>query len=88
MNYMIIRDNTIINVIVWDGVSDYFVEEGEQLLPWDEDQKPWIGWTLVDNTWIAPEPIAQPINDNKASAIEKLSALGLTEAEINALIGR
>jgi hypothetical protein len=47
-----------------------------------------IGWTKSGSNWIAPEPPAAPTEDpNKVSARAKLAALGLTEAEITALLG-
>ena len=84
--YLVIKDNTVINTVVWDGVSDWTAPEGTtvELAP----DHVGIGWTRVDGNWIAPEPPPAPTPDpNKVSAREKLAALGLTEAEITALLG-
>lgn len=58
MLYGIIRDNVIINVIVWNGVTDY--NPGPSLtlikmadLPIGCD----IGWTNINGTWTAPEQV-------------------------------
>jgi hypothetical protein len=83
--YLVIKDNTIINTVVWDGESDWTAPEGTTV-----EVSPGyvgIGWTRVDGNWIAPEPPAAPAEDpNKVSARAKLAALGLTEAEVAALV--
>jgi hypothetical protein len=84
--YLVIKDNTVINTIVWDGVSDWTPPEGTtvELAPAHVG----IGWTRVDGEWVAPEPPPAPVEDpNKVSARAKLAALGLTEAEIKAIVG-
>jgi hypothetical protein len=84
--YLVIKDNTVINTVVWDGVSDWTPPEGTtvELAPAHVG----IGWTRVDGEWVAPEPPPAPVEDpNKVSARAKLAALGLTEAEIKAIVG-
>ena len=84
--YLILKDNTVINTVLWDGVSDWTPPEGTtvELAPAGVG----IGWTRVDGEWVAPEPPPAPVEDpNKVSARAKLAALGLTEAEITAMIG-
>ena len=84
--YLVIRDNTVINTVLWDGESDWAAPEGTnvELAPAHVG----IGWTKSGSDWIAPEPPPAPTPDpNKVSAREKLAALGLTEAEITALLG-
>ncbi len=84
--YLVIKDNTVINTVVWDGESDWTAPEGTtvQIAPAGVG----IGGTKSGSNWIAPEPPPAPTPDpNKVSAREKLAALGLTEAEITALIG-
>lgn len=84
--YFIIKNNTIINTIVWDGESEYTYHDPDcTMIPAIDHIG--IGATLVDGEWIMPEPVTIPVDPIKASAIEKLSALGLTQEEINALIG-
>lgn len=84
--YFIIKDNTIINTIVWDGETEYTYHDPDCTMIPAIDYIG-IGATLVDGEWIMPEPTTAPVDSVKASAIEKLSALGLTQEEINALIG-
>ena len=84
--YLVIKDNKVINAVVWDGVSDWTPPEGTtvELAPAHVG----IGWTRVDGEWIAPEPPPAPVEDpNKVSARAKLAVLGLTEEEIAALVG-
>ena len=87
--YLIIKDEQVINTVLWDGVADWTPPEGTtvELAPAHVG----IGWTRVGGEWIAPEPPAppepEPEDPNKISARAKLAALGLTEAEITAMIG-
>jgi hypothetical protein len=84
--YLILKDNTVINTVVWDGESDWTAPEGTTTMVAPTGVG--IGWTKSGSNWIAPEPPAAPAEDpNKVSAQAKLAALGLTEAEITALLG-
>lgn len=84
--YLIIKDNKVVNTVVWDGVSEWTAPEGTTVEP--SVAGVGIGWELVDGVWTAPEPPAPPAEDpNKVSAREKLAALGLTEDEIKAIVG-
>ena len=84
--YLILKDNTVINTVVWDGESEWTAPEGTTAVIAPEGVG--IGWTRVDDEWVAPEPPPAPVEDpNKVSARAKLAALGLTEAEITAMIG-
>ena len=83
--YLIIKDDQVINTVLWDGVSEWTPPESTtaELAPAHVG----IGWTRVDGNWIAPEPPAAPAEDpNRVSARAKLAALGLTEAEVAALV--
>ena len=84
--YLILKDNTVINTVLWDGESDWTAPEGTTAVVAPAGVG--IGWTRVDGEWVAPEPPPAPVEDpNKVSARAKLAALGLTEAEITAMIG-
>lgn len=89
--YLVIKDNTVINTVLWDGESDWAAPEGTTTVIAPDDVPINIGWTKSGSNWIAPEPPAvpepEPEDPNKVSARAKLAALGLTEAEITALIG-
>ena len=84
--YLVIKDNKVINTVVWDGESDWTAPEGTTVVQGPEYVG--IGWTKSGSNWIAPEPSPAPAEDpNKISARAKLAALGLTEDEITALLG-
>ena len=87
--YLVIKDNTVINTVVWDGESDWTAPEGTTTMVAPAGVG--IGWTKSGSNWIAPEPPAlpepEPEDPNKVSARAKLAALGLTEDEITALLG-
>ena len=84
--YLIIKDEQVINTVLWDGESDWTAPEGTTAVVAPAGVG--IGWTKSGSNWIAPEPPAAPTPDpNKVSARAKLAALGLTEAEITALLG-
>lgn len=91
--YLVIKDNTVINTVVWDGESDWTAPEGTTAVIAPAGVG--VGWTKSGSNWIAPEPPALPTPEPSAAAArqlqvgarEKLAALGLTEAEITALLG-
>jgi hypothetical protein len=84
--YLILKDNEVINAIVWDGESDWSAPEGTTAILAPDGVG--IGWTKSGSNWIAPAPAPAPTPDaNKVSARAKLAALGLTENEITALLG-
>jgi hypothetical protein len=83
--YLIIKDEQVINTVLWDGVSSWTAPEGTTAEP--SPSYVGIGWTRVDGDWVAPESPAAPTEDPlKVSARAKLAALGLTEEEIGALL--
>ena len=88
--YAIVKDGIVQNLIQWDG--DEYQVDGELI---EATHDAWIGGAYTDGAFVprppepAPEPAAEQLQAeaDKASALSKLEALGLTEAEINALIG-
>jgi hypothetical protein len=84
--YLIIKENEVINTAFWDGESDCAAPDGTTAILAPEGV--WIGWKLVDDNWVAPQPPApEPEDPAKTSARAKLAALGLTEDEITAMVG-
>ena len=84
--YLVIKEEKVVNIVVWDGVSDWMPPEGTTVLIAPAGVG--IGWTKSGSNWIEPEPAPAPEEDpNKVSARAKLAALGLTESEISALLG-
>jgi len=88
MKYAIVKDNLVTNIVEWDGVVDYTVD-GELVVA---DANTYIGGTY-NGSFVArpvePEPEPTPEQAQRAadkqSAHDKLSALGLTDAEIEAI---
>ena len=89
MKYAIVNSGVVDNIIEWDGVSEYNVEG----ILIEADANAWIGGVYADGAFVArppsPEPELTPeqiqAEADKASGIAKLQALGLTDAEIEAL---
>ena len=88
MKYAIVKDSLVTNMVEWDGVSEYTVD-GELI---QADENAYIGGEY-NGSFVArpvepdPEPTAEEIQRaaDKQSAHDKLSALGLTDAEIEAI---
>lgn len=89
--YAIVKDGVVTNLVQWDGTSEFNVDG--YLVEATHDA--WIGGGYADGTFAArpaPEPVEPTAEElqaatDKQSAVDKLTALGLTEDEINALIG-
>lgn len=57
--YAHIENDTVINVIVWDGVSDW--QPGFETMLIEEGSPIWIGWTRQsEGVWVAPPAEEQP----------------------------
>tara|TARA_R100001530_G_scaffold122111_1_gene89646 strand:+ start:252 stop:530 length:279 start_codon:yes stop_codon:yes gene_type:complete len=89
-NYAVVKDGVVENIIVWDGVAEFSVPNSE-LIEATADTR--IGGTY-DGAFHyveppVPEPTAEQVAaaETKASAIEKLKALGLNDAEIASITG-
>jgi len=88
--YAIVKNGIVQNLIQWDGGE--YQADGELI---EATHDAWIGGAYTDGAFVPrplepiPEPTAEQLQAeaDKASARSKLEALGLTEAEINALIG-
>jgi len=90
MKYAIVKDSLVTNIVEWDGSSEYTVD-GELV---QTDANAWIGGEYNGSFVARPlapahEPTAEELQKaaDKQSAHDKLSALGLTDAEITALTG-
>jgi len=87
--YAIVKDNVVQNLVEWDGVSEFNVD-GELI---EASHDAWIGGAYTDGAFVprpvepAPEPTAEELQAqaDRQSALDKLTALGLTEQEIQAL---
>ena len=47
-------DGIVINISIWDGISQYNPAGVAQLLPCDENPDVSFGWKIVDGMWEAP----------------------------------
>jgi hypothetical protein len=89
MKYAIVNSGVVKNIIEWDGKSEYHTD-GTLI---EADANAYIGGVFVNGAFVArppePEPEKTPeqIQEeaDRASAIAKLEAIGLTESEIKAL---
>ena len=88
MSYAIVKNSLVTNMVEWDGVSEYTVD-GELV---QADANAYIGGTYNGSFVARPvEPTPEPTPEqaqkaaDKQSAHDKLSALGLTDAEIEAI---
>lgn len=87
--YAVVKDNVVQNLVQWDGVSEFNVD-GELI---EASHDAWIGGAYTDGAFVprpvepAPEPTAEELQAqaDRQSAVDKLTALGLTEQEIAAL---
>ena len=89
-NYAVVKNGVVENMVVWDGETEFFVD-GATLVVADSNAR--IGGTYdgafhyVEPT--PPEPTAEQVAaaEAKSSAIGKLKALGLNDAEIASITG-
>ena len=52
MRWGIVQDGVVVQVIAWDGVSDYATPDGSVLVQHDGVN---VGWTFVDGVLVEPE---------------------------------
>ena len=88
MKYAIVKDSLVTNLVEWDGSSEYTVD-GDLV---EATDVAYVGGEY-NGSFVArpvepePEPTAEELQKaaDKASANAKLKALGLTDAEIEAI---
>ena len=89
-NYAVVKDGTVENIVVWDGEAEFSID-GATLVVADSNAR--IGGTYDGAFHFVEPPIPEPTAEQvaaaetKASAIEKLKALGLNDAEIASITG-
>ncbi|MFW5401370.1 tail fiber assembly protein [Yersinia sp. 1252 StPb PI] len=70
--YAVVLNGVVINIVVWDGVTEWQPNEGEAIVATDEIG---IGWYYADGTFTAP-PEPEPTHDEVvAMAFAKKSSL-------------
>ena len=89
-NYAVVKNGAVENIIVWDGVQELSIPDAELILA-DENTR--MGGTYDGSFHFVVPPIPEPTAEQvaaaetRASAIEKLKALGLNDAEIASITG-
>jgi len=89
-NYAVVKNGAVENIIVWDGVRELSIPDSELILA---DEHTRIGGTYDGTFHFVVPPIPEPTAEQvaaaeaKASAIGKLQALGLNDAEIASITG-
>jgi hypothetical protein len=92
MKYAIVKSGIVENIVEWDGSASFQIAVDGELI--QADANAWIGGEYNGSFVARPpapayEPTAEEVQKaaDKQSAHDKLSALGLTDAEITALTG-
>ena len=89
-HYAVVRDGIVENMVVWDGQTNFFVDGADLILA---DSSARVGGTYDGTFHYVEPPIPEPTAEQvaaaatKASAIGKLNALGLNDAEIASITG-
>ena len=89
-NYAVVKNGNVENIIVWDGVRELSIPDSELILA-DENTR--MGGTYDGSFHFVEPPVPEPTAEQvaaaevRASAIEKLKALGLNDAEIASITG-
>jgi hypothetical protein len=52
IRYAIVKDDEVVNVVVWDGATEY-APDGE-LVALADDEPVGPGWSRVKGEWVAP----------------------------------
>jgi len=90
-NYAVVRDGTVENIIVWDGLAEYS-GAGTELVETTAEARMGGSWDGNVFTFVeppVPEPTAEEVAhaEKVVSAKEKLLALGLDAGEVSAVFG-
>ena len=89
-NYAVVKNGVVENMVVWDGETEFFVD-GATLVVADSNAR--IGGTYDGSFHYVEPPVPEPTAEQvaaaeaKSSAIGKLKALGLNDAEIASITG-
>jgi len=88
--YAVVKNGAVENMIVWDGVRELSIPDSELILA---DSNARIGGTYDGAFHFVEPPVPEPTAEQvaaaevRASAIGKLKALGLNDAEIASITG-
>ena len=88
-NYAVVKNGAVENMVIWDGETGFFID-GATLVVADSNAR--IGGTYDGAFHYVEPPIPEPTAEQLAhdaarqSALNKLSALGLSSEEVIALL--
>ena len=92
MRFALLTDGVVTNVINWDGEEEYTPPGGCTIIEVSDDVS--IGWSLVEDEWIAPETHDTPapsedeaVAEAKNTAVAALVSLGVSEAVARTIVG-
>jgi len=54
MRYALIKNNKVVNVIKWNGESEYQAPEGAEMIEINNELKLGVGYEFIDGEWVAP----------------------------------
>jgi len=91
MNYAVVKNGVVENVVVWDGVTEFSVADSE-LIEATANARVGGSWDGNVFTFVeppVPEPTAEQVakQDRLASVKSKLEAMGLTTEEVQDAFG-
>lgn len=77
--YAIVKDGVVINMVVWDGKTEWEPEEGEAI---KADNFAGIGWLYDGKKFTAPEPTAEEVEQqNESKRVNNVSTKSNLMAE-------
>lgn len=80
-NYVIVKNNIVINVIIWDGMAEFESDDGEVIHAPDGVG---IGWGYENGEFIAP-PSAQHTMTTEEAEQQKVSRINSAQQSISLL---
>ena len=91
--YAVVKDGQVINVILWDGETEYTPDEDCEIVLAPIEVA--IGWSYSAGDWSEPEPTPSetvPTEDPaitaaRHSGVQELMALGVSAATARAIMG-
>lgn len=70
MQWLLVRNGVIENIVVWDGVTEWTPPDGFELVGYDGDPPAMIGWGWVDGQLIVPpEPAPIPVGEQQGPTV-------------------
>jgi hypothetical protein len=69
MQWLLVKDETIENIVAWDGSTEWTPPDGHDLVGYDGDPAAVIGWGWVDGHLVVP-PEPDPIKQEAPTIVE------------------